>query len=64
MNCLVPADGFYEWAAVAEQKLPWHFVRTDDEPFLLAGLWERWEPKEQPAVREETFTVLTTVPKR
>ena len=61
-RCLVPADGFYEWAAVAKQKLPWRFVRTDGEPFLLAGLWECWEPKEQPAVREETFTILTTVP--
>lgn len=61
-RCLVPADGFYEWVTEGKQKLPWRFVRRDGEPFLMAGLWECWQPKEHPEVREETFTVLTTTP--
>jgi putative SOS response-associated peptidase YedK len=30
------------------------------EPCALAGLWERWQPQEGPAL--ETFTILTTDP--
>jgi putative SOS response-associated peptidase YedK len=61
-RCLVPADGFYEWVAQGKLKLPWRMVLKSGEPMLFAGLWECWQPKEQPAVREETFTVLTTTP--
>jgi putative SOS response-associated peptidase YedK len=61
-RCLVPADGFYEWVAQGKLKLPWRMVLKGGEPMLFAGLWECWQPKEQPAVREETFTVLTTTP--
>lgn len=37
-------------------------VPKNGTPILFGGLWECWQPKEQPAVREETFTVLTTTP--
>jgi putative SOS response-associated peptidase YedK len=43
-RCLIPADGFYEWAAAPKgaRRQP-HFVAAVDEPLLaLAGLWERW----------------------
>jgi putative SOS response-associated peptidase YedK len=30
------------------------------QPYAFAGLWERWQPKEGPAL--ETFTILTTDP--
>lgn len=41
---LVPADGFYEWAAVpgSRRKQPHFFQRADGDPVVLAGLWERW----------------------
>jgi putative SOS response-associated peptidase YedK len=42
-RCLVPADGFYEWAATGtKKKQPYHFRMRDGEPFAFAGLWDRW----------------------
>ncbi len=66
-RCLIPADGFYEWAKIPGQKnkQPYYIYRTDGEPLVFAGLWERWKPKDDAGeVLEdelvETFTVLTT----
>jgi putative SOS response-associated peptidase YedK len=58
-RCLLPADGFLEWAKAGPRKQPYHFRRPDAGPFALAGLWERWQP---PGGAEpvETCTVLTT----
>ncbi len=46
-RCLVPADGFYEWAKVPGQKTkqPYFITRSDGEPIVFAGLWEAWKPK-------------------
>jgi putative SOS response-associated peptidase YedK len=54
-RCIIPMDGFYEWAAGAEggpltkagkpAKRP-HFVhRVDGEPLAVAGLWSEWRDK-------------------
>ncbi len=64
-RCLIPADGFYEWAKVTGQKnkQPYYIYRSDGEPLVFAGLWERWTPKAQDGDAPETietFTVLTT----
>ena len=41
-RCLVPADGFYEWAKEGGRKGP-HWIHSPDrEPLGFAGLWERW----------------------
>lgn len=60
-RCLVVADGFYEWQAVAGGKQPLHVRRVDRQPFAFAGLWERWQ---RPGRAEpvHTFTILTTAP--
>lgn len=44
-RCLIPADGWYEWAFVPGQKWkqPWYYTGHDGEPLAIAGLWERWE---------------------
>ncbi len=42
-HCLVPADGFYEWQATPDRRVPWPFTHKDGEPFAFAGLWERWD---------------------
>ena len=54
-RCLVPADGFYEWAP---DRTP-HFVRRlDGRPMIFAGLWEGWkDPDSEEWVR--TFTIVT-----
>ena len=46
-RCLVPVDGFYEWTKVpgAKTKQPHYIYRTDGEPVVFAGLWDRWYPK-------------------
>ena len=46
-RCLVPADGFYEWAEGengASGKTPYRVAFEDDRPFAMAGIYERWEP--------------------
>lgn len=76
-RCLVLADGFYEWVKQGERKQPYRVAFTDDRPFAMAGLWERWTPPQTQTglgdfgggatpSREpdpvETFTVITTEP--
>ncbi len=75
-RCLVPADGFYEWADLGDGKEPYRVAFEDDRPFAMAGLWERWEPPTQQLGLDsfgggdaaadpeplETFTVITTEP--
>jgi putative SOS response-associated peptidase YedK len=75
-RCLVPVDGFYEWADRGDGKRPYRVAFEDDRPFAVAGLWERWEePTRQTGLAEfgnggageesstlETFTILTTEP--
>jgi putative SOS response-associated peptidase YedK len=57
-RCVIPVDGFYEWQVTASGKQP-HYVRmADGEPMLLAGLWDRWQHGDAPAI--ESFTILTT----
>jgi putative SOS response-associated peptidase YedK len=58
-RCLVLANGYYEWQAVAGGKQPWYFHMRDDAPFAFAGLWESWveKPGERPL---ESCTVITT----
>jgi putative SOS response-associated peptidase YedK len=63
--CLVPANGFYEWAKIApNEKQPYYITTKDSEPFAFAGLWEWWRAKDAPrdAPALETFTILTTAP--
>lgn len=57
-RCLVPADGFYEWKAVAGGKQPHFISRRDGVPMALAGLWEHWSAPGGEALA--TFTLLTT----
>ena len=65
-RCLVPADAFYEWQRpqsdkkAKKTKHPYAFALKSGEPYALAGLWDRWQPKEGAAL--ETFTILTTDP--
>ena len=44
-RCLVPADGFYEWAKEGNRKVPYWIHSPDREPMGLAGIWERWHPE-------------------
>ena len=65
-RCLVPADAFYEWQKprteekAKKAKHPFAIALKSGEPYALAGLWERWQPKE--GAELQTFTILTTDP--
>jgi putative SOS response-associated peptidase YedK len=57
-RCLVPMGGFFEWKKVGREKVP-HWIHPAAESVVtVAGLWERWYPRDAEAVT--TFTVLTT----
>lgn len=61
-RCLLPATGFYEWAAapggVKGPKQPHFFMPTQTDFFGFAGLWESWTSPDDELV--ETCTILTT----
>ena len=58
-RCLVPTDGFYEWAKLpGRRKQPWHFRLSGGGPFAFAGLWEAWRPASGPPLL--TCALLTT----
>ena len=57
-RCLVPADGFYEWAGSKGSKQPYFIGLEDRALFAFAGLWERWTDPDGVAL--ESCTLLTT----
>lgn len=71
-RCIIPMDGFYEWAPGVEggpvtkagklAKRPYFIHRTDDEPLAVAGLWSAWRDKAEGADAPwlHTASVITT----
>jgi putative SOS response-associated peptidase YedK len=62
--CVIPVDGFYEWDhRPGRNRQPHFFTREDEEPLLLAGLYEHWRNPEDLGVEPlATCTVITTAP--
>jgi len=71
-RCIIPMDGFYEWAAGVEggpvtkagklAKRP-HFIhRIDGEPLAVAGLWSQWKDRAEgpDAPWLHSATIVTT----
>ena len=42
-HCLVPADGFFQWAKSGVVKQPLRFVVQNAELLCFDGLWEQWK---------------------
>jgi len=66
-RCLLPADGFYEWAQRGSGKQAFYIGLREPGPFAFAALWESWkapssEESDTAAVGHalETCTLLTT----
>ncbi len=55
-RCLIIADSFYEWDKTDEKKEPHRIQVKDRRLFAFAGLWDKWEGKEQALF---TCTMLT-----
>ena len=65
-RALVPVSGFYEWRrpqpGQAAGNQPFYFHSVDDEPLVLAGLWDLWRDAQGAALR--TCTIITTAANR
>jgi putative SOS response-associated peptidase YedK len=59
-KCLVPADGFYEWARTGKAKQPYCFEVNDGELFAFAGLGDRWKDPSGEWVK--SCSILSTTP--
>lgn len=60
-RCLIPANGFYEWAKdTSGHKMPMYIHLRDHRPFAFAGLWEDWQGPDGEQMR--TCTIITTTP--
>ena len=70
-RCLIPADGFFEWARQGSVRQPFLIAFKSGRLMVFAGLWESWRvPENIPLPRSlrnaspgdaiETCTVLTT----
>ena len=43
-RCIIPADGFYEWARNEREKpAPYRALRADRQPMAMAGIWQSYE---------------------
>ena len=60
-RCLVPANGFFEWKKLGKDRQPYLIGLANEEPFVFAGLWERWHDPETEVV-VESYSVVTTTP--
>jgi len=59
-RCVVPADGFYEWAGggpSSGRRQPHYIALPDRAPFAIAGLFERWRGEDDAWL--ETCALLT-----
>ncbi len=56
-RCLVPADGFFEWQTVGNERIPWFIRMKEQELFSFGGIWEKWSHPE--AGSWFTFSILT-----
>ncbi|HLM80837.1 MAG TPA: SOS response-associated peptidase [Terriglobales bacterium] len=57
-TCLIPADGFYEWARTGKARQPYCFEVNEGKLFAFAGIWDRWKDASGKTI--ETCSILTT----
>ncbi|MBS1508054.1 MAG: SOS response-associated peptidase [Bacteroidetes bacterium] len=58
-RCLVLVDGFFEHHHKNGKAFPYHIALYQDEPMVMAGLWDEWVDRSTGLVRR-TYTVVTT----
>lgn len=60
-HCWVLADSFYEWKKVQGQKQPYRIQLQDESVMVMAGIWERWTPKDG-SETIHSFSIITCPP--
>jgi putative SOS response-associated peptidase YedK len=58
---LILADGFYEWHREGKKKIPHLIGMRNEQPFAMAGIWERWKDKETEG-EIQSCSIITTGP--
>lgn len=53
-RCVIPADGWFEWKQGERGKQPYFIYRADEQPILMAGLYDT-----NPHAHITTFAILT-----
>lgn len=56
-KCLIPAESFFEPDWRSGKAIPTRFARTDGEPMMIAGLWDRY--RDAAGAWQESYTMLT-----
>lgn len=56
-RCLVPADGFIEWAKQGKEKVPHYVQLKNQELTAFAGIWSEWKKQDPPLI---TYSIITT----
>ncbi len=58
-RCIIPANGYYEWASAGGRRQPYYVRPKREELFGFAGLYDRWRPAGdgQPI---DSCTIITT----
>jgi putative SOS response-associated peptidase YedK len=62
-RCLIPATGWYEFAAPAGPRLrkqAYFMTPYRDEPVVFGGLWSVWSPPDDPGTSVLTCSIVTT----
>ena len=58
-RCMVLVHGFFEYHTAGKNKIPYYIKRKDDQPFAVAGLYEKWtNPLSEHRI--ETVSIITT----
>ncbi len=57
-RCLIPAESFDEPCWETGRNQWWRFRRPDGQPWMLAGLWNRWIDRSSGEI-VESYTMLT-----
>ncbi len=56
-RCLIPAECFFEPDWRSGKAVAARFTRSDGEPMMIAGLWDRW--RDAAGQIQESYTILT-----
>ncbi len=57
-RCLIPANGFFEWAKSGPAKQPHYIHMRGHQPFAFAGLWDQWCGEDGSEI--DSCAILTT----
>lgn len=47
-TCLIPVRGYYEWKNETDGKQPYFIHLVNEEPMMLAGVWDVWSKNSKP----------------